>query len=1734
MSTNDSPLTTLGIRCAARISSASAQNAVPILQAIEIRHAGEVPIENLTLRLRAQPPFCHARSLHIDRVDATLPVSVADLDLMLDFGLLAGLNEAEHGELIATLTDGEETIAEQTAPIELLARDQWGGLDEMAGLLAAFVLPNDPAVPPLLKQAAGLLEQAGHSGALDGYQDAEPARAYLQAAAIWSAVTGMGLNYAQPPASFERIGQKVRDPGRIANEGLATCLDGVLLFDAALEAAALRPVAIFTEGHAFAGVWLVDRGFDNLVEPDITELRKAIAAHELIVFETTLVTERPVVGFEQAVEHGKAQLNEAREAEFDRAVDIRRARAAGIRPLASHRERPEPSANAAEVRPAALPPMPDFDLLPGEQADRAPATPAGRIARWQRKLLDLSLRNRLLNFVDSKQTLAFVCPDVARLEDLLAEGKKLKIISLPDEDLVSRRDPELYRRQTGQAITADFALQALERGQVCAAVPGGEMAARLTTLYRKARSDLAEGGTNTLFLAAGFLRWRKRPDDRRVYRAPLLLLPVTLVRRSSRSPFYLAEHEDEPRINATLLQFLERDFDLRLPLGDAELPLDQAGIDLAQLFATLRRAVHDAPGFEVVEELALSTFSFAKYLMWKDLVDRTDSLRRNRLVRHLIDSPETPFITGGRPFPRPEDIDRRVDPADLLTPLAADSSQLAAVVAAGEGHDFVVVGPPGTGKSQTIANMIAHCLARGRTVLFVAEKAAALDVVHRRLKAYGLADACLELHSNKADRRSVIAQLGRAWDRSARDNRDEWVQVTAALKVHRDQLNGYVEALHARQSPGFSIFEAIGDAIGTAPVLALRFPSHDAHDEDAFRALTALAAELGRTYAAARDCRAVRFIARGDWSYGWQAELLARTEALRQRIALLTSAAAALAAALELPRQPSLSAACYAALARLTDLLGRSPTPDLRFAFAGAFDELVAARAPLAQALADIRARRPALAADYADAEIPRIPVDDLDRAWREAATRIWPASALARRRVRKLLATYATAGKADPAGDLPLLRALGTALAVVAESPLRRLPAFAGVATDLDRLDAELADAAALRRVHADLLRLEADRALVPDRLMALAGGDAAPAEAMQQLHMFAAEKARYEVAGAALTEHAGGLPSGAPDELAQALIAVRAEQGRIADWSKWIGVRARAIEAGLEPLVQAVESDQIDDAETALRIAYLHWWLPLALDAHPTLRAFAHWEHQDRIERFRALDAATQRLAAAQVRHAVSHDLPERAGVPRRSELGVLRHQLGLRRPSVSIRQLIAQMPETLPRLAPCMLMSPLSVAQYLPSDQAPFDIIIFDEASQITTWDAIGAIARGEQSIIVGDPKQLPPTNFFGRSNDDDEMEIELHEQDLPSILDEATAAGLTTHQLNWHYRSRDEALIAFSNRHYYGNRLVTFPSPSTGSQALRLDRVDGTYARGAGRTNPIEAQAVVAMIVARLTDWLALPEPKRPTLGVITFNVQQQELILDLLDVARREDPTLEWFFGDERDEPVIVKNLENIQGDERDLMLFSTTFGPDFNGKLTMNFGPLNGDGGERRLNVAITRARSEMHLFTSIGSDRIDLSRTRAIGVAHLKGFLDYAARGAETLALAGQATPKASPSRFVAAVARALGERGWTARTRIGVSGLRIDLGVVHPERADTYLAGIECDGPSYRAAAAARDRDGIRAEMLGRLGWALLRVWSTDWYRAPNDACERLDADLRGLLRSPCGDPMVAAQQSAGAAES
>ncbi len=1714
---------------APRIGFASHQNAVPVVRDLRVAHGGDDDLHDLRLELTSQPSFLAPKTWHIDTLRAGATLHIDDRDLALDAGYLAGLDESVRGDVTLRLWQGDVLLAERGHAIELLAPRHWGGAGSMPDLLAAFVQPNDPAIDRVLRAASDVLRRAGRPDGLDGYQGQSRQRVWELASALWSAVCGAGLRYVLPPASFEDVGQKVRAPGAVMEGGVATCLDTAVLFAAALEQAGLNPLVVFTRGHAFTGVWLQPQEFAQLITDDAAAVRKRVDLKEMLVFETTLATQSPPASFDDAIAEGERQLLD--DERFIMAVDIRRARMQRIRPLALQTDAAPAGADAAvpsageAFSPA--PSLPAFDVDTASDID----TPAGRLAAWQRKLLDLTTRNRLLHLPDTAKVVRLLCPDPTALEDRLADGKKVRIVPLPDLEL-GGRDAELYAQQNREDLRLAYARTALERGEAVSAQDKDKLEAALIELYRKARSDLDEGGANTLFLALGVLKWKKAADDPRTYSAPLILLPVRLERKSALSGLTLSLLEDEPRFNLTLLELLRHDFELSIPGLEGELPRDGNGIDVEGIWNTVRRAVRDAAGFEVVPDVVLGNFSFAKYLMWKDLSDRVGDLMQSPLVKYLLErSPDSPGYPVRGEFPRADELDHRVDPAELFTPLPADSSQLAAVVASASGSDFVLDGPPGTGKSQTIANMIAHNLALGRRVLFVAEKMAALDVVYRRLEEKGLGAFCLELHSSKTSKVEVLRQLERAWDTRESLSAEAWQREATQVRELRDRLNGVVDALHRRWPNGWTVYQAIGRVLHDArpdlprpdwkpcrPVQEGGVPL--VHDTAAMARLRDVVRRLDlnaqTAHALSADFAAVQ---RSDWSNAWQEDTVVAAQALVVAIDTLVAALLTLREAAQLPVADATTAEQTHALLALVGALRAAHGVDLRFGFApDASTRIETAR----QAIAHVQKYRDietSLSLPYAAQACRRIDPDAVHTAWTAASGRFWFFATLAKKKVARQLAEQGgVTGLPDVAADLPRLRKLRALAAEIdgMQPLLAGMPGFDGLDTDGDRLEAALALAErmrgclpalvstpesliALRRAVATLV-VDANDLLAPGGRVAQAG-DAA----VQAWQGFDAASDRFATA-------IGAEPADTFEAWQALARKVSARAPQLKAWIDWCRVRTDARTVGLGALADALVAGTLGGpAADAFETAYARWFATGAIDADPVLRHFVAAEHMSDIEAFRHLDDRMAELSVRYIRARLCGEIPSKQDIGKHGGYGVLKHELQKQRRHKPVRQLAAEMGDAMTHLAPCMLMSPLSIAQFLPPDQGLFDLVIFDEASQITPWDAIGAIARGRQAIVAGDPRQMPPTNFFdrGASAADDDVE-----EDMESILTECLAAAVPSHSLNWHYRSRHESLIAFSNHRYYDSKLVTFPAPETRPSAVGWRRIQGVYAKGAARNNPIEAQALVDEAVSRLRD--PAFNASGLSLGIITLNSEQQQLVSDLLDRARQQHPEIEPHFQDERREPVVVKNLETVQGDERDLILLGIGYGPSApdDNSMSMNFGPLNKEGGWRRLNVAVTRARREMLVFSSFEPGMIDLNRTGARAVRDLKHFIEFAQRGPRALAEAVQGSVGGYDSPFEEAVADGLRAKGWEVVPQIGVSRFRIDLGIVHPDRPGDYLCGVECDGATYHSAATARDRDKVRAGVLNGLGWTLLRVWSTQWWVDREGALATLHTDIEALL--------------------
>ncbi|NCO04303.1 MAG: DUF3320 domain-containing protein [Alphaproteobacteria bacterium] len=1723
---------------AEKITFATQQNDVPVIADLNIINTTEDLLENLELSLSCDPPLIEPKIWKIDRLHPDGEMRIKSRSISLAGGTLSKLTERMKAQVTIELKQGDKVLTSEQFDLIGLAKNEWGGAAHMPELLSAFIMPNDPAVSKILKEAGEVLRSAGHRPALDGYQSRERQRVWQIAAAIWSSISAMRMVYAEPPSSFEKEGQKVRTPSEMMENGLATCLDTTLLFASALEQAGLYPVIAFTKGHAFCGVWLQPQHLPSLTIDDPTDLRKYIALKELVLFETTFVTNEPAVTFSKAIAEANRQISEEQESNFVYAIDVKRARSHGISPLASVTEKIARNADSTEIISQInlgieeAPVLPPFDL--GIDDFPEPDTPETRLDHWKRKLLDLTKRNRLLNLKPSKTAIKLHCSDPAVLEDKLAAGKKIVVI--PIEKLTGakgERDNDLFVERTGEDFKKSFIKSALERDEIISDLEQKDLDAGMVQLYRKARTDLQEGGVNTLYLALGILKWKQSENEERVYRAPLILLPVKLERQSAASRVKILLHDDEPVFNMTLLEMLRQDFELNIPQLEGKLPEDHSGIDVPLIWEWVRKAVRDVPGFEVVEEIVISTFSFAKYLMWKDLADRTDILKQNPFVQHLIDHPRDAYENSAS-FLQPDEIDEKIQPSELFMPLQADSSQIVAVYASSQNGDFVLEGPPGTGKSQTIANIIAHNLAIGRRVLFVSEKMAALEVVYKRLCDKGLGDFCLELHSSKANKKEVLNQLGNSWHNRSKHTQSEWHEQAENLSKIKKELNGLVKALHGSGPTGISPRQAIGRAAkwGELHRFRLEWPNEVsadyAKDKEDLKKLEDIAKRLGQTFGELdnKDCEVFAEIKQSEWSNAWQGSLVAKAKGLVGSINSLIESLSEFSQKSGLPEITTKTVSKIGGMAFLSEQIPNAHKHDLSYAMHSNYTDIFGSLEKGIQLYEFYRAEKEVLSCEYNDDKILIAPIDQLLATYETIKSQPWGVEHVKHwlfvREVRKSFGLFANP---DVEKDLIIIKKLQECRLNMQKitSELPPNAPWKELQTNIEKVSESFLAAKAPRKAMAQLienvdelseLRQKVQKTFIEGRELLQDGMpiSSAATNLQDKFFSFMALYNEYVLEIDSISDSNQNI-----EVLGQKANAMIDMQSRINAWCRWQAVCREAEANGLVNLIRALENEVVEPSHSldSFKTAYCVWLAPILQDQRTELRTFSALEHEDKIQAFRELDQKMSELSVDYIRAKLSGDIPDPQDKNRHTGYGILQRELQKKMRHKPVRQLVHEMGDALTSLTPCLLMSPLSIAQFLEADSSLFDLVVFDEASQITVWDAIGAIARGKNVIVVGDPKQMPPTSFFDRAASDEQDE-DGDFDDLESILDEALAASVKLHRLTGHYRSRHESLIAFSNHRYYKGDLVTYPSAETKQSAVSFVKCKGLYQRGRGRTNPDEAKAIVKEVVRRLND----EELSQYSIGVVTLNSEQQRLIDDLLDHERRENPNLEIFFGDDVEEPVFVKNLETVQGDQRDVILLSVGYGPDTPGASTMsmNFGPLNRKGGERRLNVAITRATSEVLIFASFDPSMIDLTRTSARAVRDLKHYLEFAERGPSALgeAVLSVGGMDTYDSDLEEAIAEAIRSKGWTVHTQIGVSKFRIDLGIVHPDHSGKYLAGIECDGATYHSSPSARDRDRVRHAILENLGWSLVRIWSTDYWNDAKKAIEQVDERLNQLLKN------------------
>ncbi len=1329
------------------------------------------------------------------------------------------------------------------------------------------------------------------------------------------------------------------------------------------------------------------------------------------------------------------------------------------------------------------------------------STVAAKLDAARHELLDLGLRNPLLNYRELQ----------ARGVGIVAERPSpiyahLVIHEKPMGFLSTEENGE---NGLGQPEEAGFAAS-YDDDQLQTPYSDTELQKRLLTTYYVARDYIEEQGVNVLYLALGMLHWIDRSSSDRVRRAPLVLLPVELFRPDAASRFRLRYTGADWGDNLPLRTKLALDYNIDLPV----LPPGN-GLDLETFFKQVQQTVASMPDWSVDDTaVSLGFFSFSKFLMYHDLNPVNWSADRLPTIHPILTALLTDdgFTQHQPQLAEDAPIDNHIDLADSHQVIDADSSQTLAILDVHAGNNLVIQGPPGTGKSQTITNLIAEARGKGQTVLFVAEKMAALDVVKRRLDEVGLGDICLELHSHKSTKRHVMTELANTL-KLGQPKQDGRFPHLNKLQTVRDHLNSYSQAINQPIGKSeTSLYAAYGQQLHLQAQLATTAAPPLAIPQLA----TWSAAEFEERRAAANALQRslVQIGVPADHPL-WGTQRIAAPDELPVQLTQLAHAT------LEALRQLLLAAE------RLADLLATVVPPTLNDLTGMVLDAQLLQTAPR---MYDVQTEHEAWQT-MPDALLNALKAGErisqahktydqwlIPEAWDQDVMSIRQELMVGRSRWRRLFSSSYRQAKDRLAGlcraALPptweeQIGAVDAILDVQREQPiLIEQTAQLQTIFNLDRLGLE-SEWTKLRWIGEWLVSIHEGikQNLYPESLLRLVvrGVDKA-ALAKSGTAVTEAQK-QYEAALTALHTHLKFDPvqqrqfTFLPLADQQSwLSGCHAAAGTIGQMAAYNRLTQETESLGLPPLVAIAHTWPAAAAHLTdlLQLARCTALIERAEAELTALQGYDSQHPDDTIAKFCELDS--QFLLHNRIRLANEHwqRLPHHeAG----GQMGLLQSECDKKRNHLPIRQLMERAGYAVQHIKPVFMMSPLSIAAYLPPDSIQFDLVIFDEASQVRPVDAFGAILRGRQVVVVGDNRQLPPTTFFERLIIEDDTAAPIGQE---SILDLFVSQNAPQRMLRWHYRSRHESLIAVSNQAFYGQKLVIFPSPDAEKRdvGLRYHHLPHTaYRRGGSRTNPLEADAVAAAVMRHAT------EQPHLTLGIVAFSQGQRQVLRQRIEQLRRENPAAEPFFRAYPTEPFFVKNLENVQGDERDVILISVGYGRSADGTLTMNFGPLNQDGGERRLNVLITRARQRCEIFTNLTADDIDLRRTNAPGVMALKQFLQFAQTGQM-----GDLPPETSsiPARFEDVLAAELRAQGYEVAQRVGTGPVRVDVAVLDEENG-RYALGIECDGDNYFLARSARDRNRIQGQVLQRLGWRIHRVWSQQWRQNPPAEREKLLAAFR-----------------------
>ena len=1653
----------------------------PLFSSLQIKNTAEEPLYNATLTLENENGVLIPFEKTFEEIPFESVVSV-ELGNILSPYYFSNADEVRTEKVKAVLSQDKKVIASKEFTFQTLPFDDWQGTDGDIALLSVFVRPRLADCAKMRLEVLEQLKKWNADGTLGeiggGYVGNDKNAVRRISASLYACVRRLGITREESDISKPvTVGAGVK----MLTQKSATAPEMALFFCSCLESFGLHPVLVLGEKQITCGVWLYDNCFLDTVSDDMERLSAYIA--DGINSVSCFDIDDLFAGSNCAYTTSETKFREKLEsgAHYERYLDIRRCRISHLLPLPLRArslkgyEVLSEEETSPDSQPALLTDTQSLKLDDELTKDKL----------WERRLLDLSMKNTLLNFESAKSVLQIVSTDADETLDALTSQGELLLGEVSEE--VSA----LIEKKRGFGLSAKLkSLKELIRvenrsGILRTYAKENAIEETANRLIKKNKEADEESGTKILYLALGFLKWYAREDGLEHF-APLVLQPVRLKKRKGTTGYLLSATDEEVSVNLTLLEYLKQEFniDIRGLEGITQ------GLKISEILAMVRLEVVKMRGWEVYDDVYLSAFSFARYQMWYDLRQNIGKYAQNEVI--------SAFLSNALVFGSNDEgklNEDKAKPQDTLTPLPADASQWSAIATSQRGKSFVLHGPPGTGKSQTITNIIANALYEGKRVLFVAEKQAALSVVKKRLDWLGLGDFCLELHANKTSKAEVLQKLTATLSLAGEGGKVSLNEKAGVIAKIKDELSAQRTALHKKRRLGVSVYEALLKTLQykNAPELMnIESTFYDGLTKekiDEYEQMMLLAS------ATAKECGGVynspfANVNLTEWSLPIRDSVYCSSEVVIAEIKHLKNY---LALFLELYRQ-KISTLTRKKLDALYEIAKRLQNGTLSRYYREKEDEFYL--------FYNANRRLDAFFDNYFKRYKKLVDIwgeyKELGK-WLELGKTEYDKDKTVRGIVKKLQKVALTRiDEREIVGDLGALYQAYEAMQTIKDNTdlsqyftlaFGRVDFFSARKNFLKDLYA-LHDLCAFvfMDYNADSFNSMCLRASCGYSEPVLTG-------LLHSIDSFRnAERSFLQTTDADENK----LPE--EDVLGYYLAKAGALIENIdllAPWCAYKKTAKNLDEAGLTFITTALENGEvtgeniIESFEKNIYKNFLQTNIPL----DSVLSRFSAAVCEENAENLRLTMDEFAKLTKQAIRLTLISRLPTADSEGALAlELASFNRLAKSNLRGVGLRRLFEEIPELIKVVAPCMLMSPITVSQYLQAENGLVDLVIFDEASQIPTAEAICSIARGKSVVVVGDPKQLPPTSFFQSAYLDEDN---LENEDMESLLDDCLAINMPQRHLTWHYRSKHESLIAFSNLMYYDGRLCTFPSPDALASKVKLIYVeDGLYDRGFTKRNKVEGDALVAEVIRRLSD----PALKKSSLGIVTFSNVQKEYIERKLtaEILQRRLESEAY----EREEPLFVKNLENVQGDERDVILFSVCYGPDRLGRLSLNFGPLNQAGGWRRLNVAVSRAREEMVVFASMTGAMIDLSKTNSKGVAGLKAFLDFAEKGRTNLAISSGniVAKKAGLGKYIA---EELASYGYECRYDLGVSGFKIDVAVVDPKNKQNFILAIMCDTPNPFSI---KDTSVLQMQTLKRNNWNVVRLFTVNYYNNPKREIKKI----------------------------